>query len=700
MTVRKRFGAFLRKHFLPADPLPRSASTASSPSISRRSTNHGEIPTLRSHHAPSGISRADRPVTAQPAPRQSRRRRRRRTASPVGLPLYSKNPGEEEMSLFKSQVELTLSEYPSREEEEVGQEEDGESSIEDEGEGEEDDDFLAGLSSMRPSMDLSTDAGHSYRSTSRHHLSPVHLPTAADFSGNRPRSASAPIVTRLTSSLPLSATLPAQHPLSRYVSHSPGSSSPFASRSGLIDLPPNGLENTSPPASPSSPRDRSHPPVALRSTWGYSRGHRATHSTPINSLSPPSPSHSPTNSLGFGRARSSTLQRVLGSGSRNASNASLTPGEAGAGRSPYGQFGGPASGSTAQLASGSNVSLAQSLRGRDISAPLPNSFVHSSFIYPRSGPTPQQVAFISSREALGAYGYGSGVAEPPFASPPTFHAATSSVSLALPPGGTERPQGRGRSGSNASRMSNSSPLARVDSRTPPPSPPRRVAPLVMQRGPSPPPPPPLDVQDEEDEPKIISPPPVPAAASLASPPRNSSHPSPPRPARLSDAPSLTLDLDLPNLPRFSTPTPSPATPAAIPVSSLFARRASNAASPPPQIITLAPTPTASAAPSPLLPPAPSSANSEGQEHRPLTEPAYFHFPQTSAPSSPPFSDSSTDAASSSSDANSSSPPQRRSRELNFSMATTISEASFMTQGSWTTARRAPSVTDGAAGQEA
>jgi hypothetical protein len=72
--------------------------------------------------------------------------------------------------------------------------------------------------------------------------------------------------------------------------------------------------------------------------------------------------------------------------------------------------------------------------------------VHSSFIYPRAGPTPQQVAFISSRESLGAYGYGAGVGSD-YASPPTFLAATSSTSLALPTSGNDsntltRPQNR------------------------------------------------------------------------------------------------------------------------------------------------------------------------------------------------------------------------------------------------------------------
>ncbi|GAA5836596.1 hypothetical protein JCM11251_002672 [Rhodosporidiobolus azoricus] len=644
--VRRRVNAFFRKHFVPSSsssspstPPGASSPAHSSPSISRRSTNHGhEIPQLRSHHPPGGISVADRPVGQSRGSGMGngngtgtgtrRRRRRRRTTSPVGLPLYSKDPGEEEMSLFKSEIDLSLSDYPSR----VGEEDEEEiGSSESEAEEEEDDDGedeLRGRPSrdfdpslhVRPSFDASTEEGSAIpRPSFQTTTGGLVPPPSINVLQNRPRSASAPLA-----HLSVSASPPQ---LARYLSNSPGSSSPFASRSGLIDLPVNQLETGSPGSPvdtrPSTPT-ASRPPVSLRGTWGYSSSnspytHRPYYSSPINTLAPPL-SSSPSNGIGLGRPRSSTLQRMFAS-SRNASNVSLSAAfadPASAGRSPYGQFGGGgASGSTARLASASSSSITT----RDISAPLPNSFVHSSFIFPRSGPTAAQVAFISSRESLGAYGYGAGVAqEAPFAHPPTFEAATSTLSLALPTGAVgsseggsgSRPgavpvQGRGRSASSASRMSDlrSSPLARVETSTPSPPPSPPLAALLPEpstrRRP--------DKAAEQEEIKMVAP----ASSTAATTHATTGH----------HRPSLSLDLPLlstlPSLPSFASsptdasppPTPSPAPTAPQTLLDRRRRRSSTASTastddaqpprPPPQIGILAPTPTASAAPSPLLP---------------------------------------------------------------------------------------------------
>ncbi|GAA6032564.1 hypothetical protein JCM8097_004818 [Rhodosporidiobolus ruineniae] len=587
-----RVSSWFRKHFVPAPPSPSPSPSpaGSSPSTSRPPTAYGApIVNVRSHHPPSGNTVADRPVT-QPR----RRRRRRRTTSPVGLPLYSKDPGEEEMSLFKSEIDLTMDHYTPAEGEEDEEDEGESSGSEDE---DEDDGTSRGRPSTqreRPSFDASTidtGAGASRRSSLMPPSPTAHLapPSALGIGGvqNRPRSASAPLA-HLTGS-PLSSTPPLGggpylYPLARFVSHSPGSSSPFASRTGLIDLPPDGLEAGSSPSPPPS-----SPPISLHTrTWA----HRPSRSSPINSLSPPSPSSSPAaSSLGHGRPRSSTLQRMFQS--RNASQLSLSsPGVGEGGRSPYGQgVAGGAGGSTARLASSSTASVST----QSISAPLPNSFVHSSFIFPRSGPTPQQVAFISSRESLGAYGYGAGVArDAGFHEPPTFDAATSQADLTLGLGGGLSPprpsvevvRGRGRSGSSASRMS-SSPLARVETLTPPTS------------RPSTPPPAPVS-------------PPVAAAVAAAPQPRTEEdeEKSPSATTSTRSPPALSLNLNLsalPSLPTFSTPSPStlspsPSTPSGLAQSFALHRRSSTtASSPPPAIITLAPTPTASAAPSPLLP---------------------------------------------------------------------------------------------------
>lgn len=72
------------------------------------------------------------------------------------------------------------------------------------------------------------------------------------------------------------------------------------------------------------------------------------------------------------------------------------------GLSPYGQLDTIGSRSIASVA------------GLSISSPLPSSLVRSDFVFPKSGLTPLQIAFISSKESLGAYGYGPGESPPSF----------------------------------------------------------------------------------------------------------------------------------------------------------------------------------------------------------------------------------------------------------------------------------------------
>jgi hypothetical protein len=267
------------------------------------------------------------------------------------------------MSLFKSEVDLTMGDFVEgdEEEEDLDPEDDGASSDEETDGGDIYDDSRG--PSARPSFDASS-TGHSYRRGSVERpsilsssLRSSSLVPPSAFAGNRPRSASAPLASHLSSS----------PGLSRYISHSPGSSSPFASRTGLIDLPPDQLElgslPTPPPSSPSlSPRESresSNPPVSLHRYTG----HRATLSSPSNTASP---SSSPTTAsqLGYGRARSSTLQRMF---NRSSSSVNIMPEPVG--RSPYGQCAG-SNGSTTRLASSSTTSINRA----SISAPLPDSF--------------------------------------------------------------------------------------------------------------------------------------------------------------------------------------------------------------------------------------------------------------------------------------------------------------------------------------
>ncbi|EMS24246.1 uncharacterized protein RHTO_06250 [Rhodotorula toruloides NP11] len=561
---RRRVREFFRKHFgtdqvngqEPPSPSPPSSPTppARRPPLTHApsSTNTARPGTPRSHHPPSGVTVADRPVGNPRPERSGRRRRRRRTQSPVGLPLYSQEPGEEEMSLFKSQdmfeSQLDLSLSLSRATTVERSYEDGEG-YESEQEEEEDEIFERGGETRgRPSMEgaarlggvsqSSSVQGHGQDSSGAGLLQPPSV-----LSQGRPRSASEPLgPPRLYTTSPNTRVS-----LSPYMSHTPssGSSSPFASRSGLIDIP---LRPPSPPQTPPLPS-----PLATRSPGRptYFTTHRSSRSSPINTLTPPSPASSIRNA---GRPRASTLQRLL-SGGVNGSTSSLA-----SGGSPY------AEGAMGRTASASTVSI----RTQEISAPLPGSFVHSSFIFPRSGPTPQQVAFISSRESLGAYGYGNGVAPPHHPLSPTLPEAPPAFGLdeggrrsgGLEPGtGEGGVRGRGRSGSEASRISGRSPLAvevREGEGQSPPRSPREVGQL--------------DERASGARGEAVT------AGAAHVPPELVSPPSPKPPSSASPAVDLSST-------RSSRPHP-------------------------PDIVTLAPTPTASAAPSPLLPPLSSASATE------------------------------------------------------------------------------------------
>ncbi|KPV77715.1 uncharacterized protein RHOBADRAFT_51533 [Rhodotorula graminis WP1] len=593
-TRRERVRAFFRKHFVPVEPVAHAPSPGSSTRASPSQTRSNSRPaTPRSHHPPSGVTVADRPITQ---PRERRRRRRRRTASPVGLPLYSQEPQEQEMTLSKSvdpaasQVDLSLSRATTGEGSFVG-----DSELDGEGEGDEgglvDDDeedehsFFA-----RPSIDVSGDGASGQRR-------PGSMLLSAPLVVGRPRSASEPLGAGAgrrgrSGSSASGAVRPGMSP---YLSHTPGGSSPFASRSGLIDLP---VRPSSPPSSyllSSSVPGTSTPPSSRPSYFS----HRSSRSSPINALAPPSPP--PT----LGRPRASTLQRLMGS-SANSSSSSLVlpPGPgvagAGAGRSPYGSLGSRASSST------------MSIRDQGISSPLPNSFVHSSFVYPKGGPTPQQVAFLSSRESLGAYGYGPGVALPPPSSaahrdaagdvdqPPAFEPGVP-TGLAAPvaaSSGQGGVRGRARSGSAASATSMGSPLARVVT-------------LPQDGGEAD-----VDARERVDTAATA----VPERERVTAPVEA----APPLPAlELSaedDVPRLpALELDFGSL-ALSIPSPSPSSPSPSPLPATATSSSSPPsirATRPPDIVTCAPTPTTSAAPSPRLP---AGAGSAGFAYAPPSPP--------------------------------------------------------------------------------
>lgn len=248
------------------------------------------------------------------------------------------------MTVFKSQtadlsnLDLTLS--PTIEVDNASEDDrEGNERDEEEEEGEE-----VGVDSasefVRPSFDNSA-SDHGFVGTTSL-LSPSPLPPPQ----NRPRSATDPLV-RMSSRNP----------------YGSNSSSPFASRSGLIDLPAGQLNNLS--LSPTVSRGDGGTSTPPRS--GFLLGHRTTRSSPISAIASTSPT--------LGRPRASTLQRVLGG--RNSSSGFLPMGTTG--RSPYGQFGSPnqsganspaGSRSLQRFATGSTTSI----NTLDISEPVPGSF--------------------------------------------------------------------------------------------------------------------------------------------------------------------------------------------------------------------------------------------------------------------------------------------------------------------------------------
>lgn len=228
--------------------------------------------------------------------------------------------------------------------------------------------------SVRPSFDNSTldhdggvPASHTDDDTRIGGLLPPPASRSPLAPPNRPRSASESLV-RMSSRNP-------------YGSHS---SSPFASRSGLIDLPPGQL-------SPTVSRDgTSTPPLPGTPRSSFFLGHRTTRSSPISAMarrrasSPPRPNFGGGGGVGGNRPRASTLQRVLG-GSANSSSGFLPIGGATGAASPYGHSaGGSRSGSPS--ASGANspaggrslrrfaTGSTTSVNTLDISEPVPGSF--------------------------------------------------------------------------------------------------------------------------------------------------------------------------------------------------------------------------------------------------------------------------------------------------------------------------------------
>jgi hypothetical protein len=132
-----------------------------------------------------------------------------------------------------------------------------------------------------------------------------------------------------------------------------------------------------------------------------------------------------------------------------------------------------------RLNSPSQISL------HSISPPLTHTLVRTEFTYPKSGPTPDQLRFISSRESLGRFGlpygrdaiaYAASTSRQELNPPPDFDAPGSSAPLSR----SERPS----TAEMRSETLPTSPLAEPS-----------ILPETSQNEPSPPPPPPLQGED-------------------------------------------------------------------------------------------------------------------------------------------------------------------------------------------------------------
>ncbi|KAK4048193.1 hypothetical protein OIV83_004898 [Microbotryomycetes sp. JL201] len=285
--------------------------------------------------------------TNRPPGSRRRRRRRRRSPSPVGLPLYSQEVHDDEMSLAKDTGPVV---------------------------------------NTRPSMLDLADPSSDTDAASLQHPSPALRP-ASEVSFRGRARATSNAASLAPSELSLAATPPRNS----------------------VDVPR---------------------PMAVRSAL----------SSP--GLSPSSPPQ-----LSTTRSRSSTLQSLF---TRNRSSTLLSTSPSSSSlRGPYG--------AGSRFASSSTTSV----NSQRISAPLQHTLVASSFVYPKSGPTGAQIAFLSSRDSLGVYGISdtSDVA-------PTYDDGDSATGAAASQGSTFNvtmpvPTRSHRASSVTSQMSaRSSPLAR------------------------------------------------------------------------------------------------------------------------------------------------------------------------------------------------------------------------------------------------
>lgn len=201
--------------------------------------------------------------------------------------------------------------------------------------------------------------------------------------------------------------------------------------------------------------------------------------------------------------------------------------------------------------------------------------VHSQFVFPKNGLTPSQIAFISSRESLGAYGYGPGSEPLPY-----DETVRTSLDLSSP------------SSSPTNNPNNLSPTG-IPTRG------RRSSSVTSVRSP-------LGPGGSSSPSSPTVPPPVPAQPFL---PPDSPPPEYPPSTSFPFAPSIPTPPPLSPIrtanlfpPASSSMTRTPSSSSA--TSSSSRRGARNSTGGPPQLPAiefLSATPTSSAAPSPVLP---------------------------------------------------------------------------------------------------
>ncbi|KDQ13779.1 hypothetical protein BOTBODRAFT_175210 [Botryobasidium botryosum FD-172 SS1] len=131
-------------------------------------------------------------------------------------------------------------------------------------------------------------------------------------------------------------------------------------------------------------------------------GHRMTLSNSTNTSS--GHGHSASSSSGHARGSSSILSHINNIRPRSTATSSNLLARARSRHSSTIDLSLPGAPGTSGMPNAQQNASQISLGGLSISAPLTHTLLRTEFAYPKNGPTPEQLAFVSSRESLGRFG--------------------------------------------------------------------------------------------------------------------------------------------------------------------------------------------------------------------------------------------------------------------------------------------------------